>query len=194
MARALVTVLAFATSPLSLQGQVDTDTMAVEDPAAADSAVLVGVSPGRAFLRAVLLPGWGHASIGSYGRGAFYFAAQTSTVWTLIRTRARLRSAKDARDLRRSEVAAALAAQGVSDRAEVEIAQDADAAVSASEGLVRARGQQFEDWLAFGLFMVFLSGADAFVSTHLRDFPEPIEMEIRAAEGGVEVGLSVPVR
>ena len=45
--------------------------------------------------------------------------------------------------------------------------------------------------------MIFLSGADAFVSAHLRDFPEPLEprVELITTPAGVaaSVGLSVGV-
>jgi len=43
-------------------------------------------SPGGAFLRSVLVPGWGQAASGSYGRAAFYFLAQAGNVWMAYKT------------------------------------------------------------------------------------------------------------
>ncbi|SVA42305.1 uncharacterized protein METZ01_LOCUS95159, partial [marine metagenome] len=41
-------------------------------------------------LRSILVPGWGHAAIGSHTRGGFYFGFQAATTYTFLRTRARL--------------------------------------------------------------------------------------------------------
>jgi hypothetical protein len=151
------------------------------------------VSPGGAFLRAILVPGWGHASIGEHTRGGFYFLTETASAWMVVRTRTRLNAAKDVRDLRRDEVRADLVARGVTDPAAIATAQNADEGVIAAESLVAARSQQFEDWLVLGIFMVFLSGADAFVSAHLRDFPEPVGLELRPVDGALEWGVTLPL-
>ena len=152
-------------------------------------------TPGGAFLRAVLLPGWGHASIGSYTRGGFYFAAETTAGFLLARTVRRLEIAKDARDLKEDRLRERLLADG-SDPDSVAAQIDADPEVARSRRLVRSRRQQVEDWAALGLFMVFLSGADAFVSAHLRDFPEPIPLSLEVEpirSGAVGVGISLPL-
>ena len=57
-------------------------------------------SPTGAFLRALAVPGWGHAAIGSYGRGAFYAAVQSGTAYALIRTSLRLSEARERASLR----------------------------------------------------------------------------------------------
>ena len=66
-----------------------------------------------------------------------------------------------------------------------------------ARGLVNARRQQLEDWIAFGAFLLFIGATDAFVSAHLRDFPEPLEprVELITTPAGVaaSVGLSVGV-
>ena len=152
-----------------------------------------GASPGGAFLRSLLVPGWGQATIGSYTRAGFYVLAESATGWMLARTVSRLDAAQALRDLREEEVTAALAADGVTDPEEVARARDADPLVDDARDLVDARRQQFEDWLAFGIFVVFLSGADAFVSAHLKDFPEPVQIELRPTDGGAELGVRLPV-
>ena len=152
-------------------------------------------TPGGAFLRAVLLPGWGHASIGSYRRGTFYFAAEATTGLLLARTLWRLDRAKDAQRLEEMWFAAALP-PGLSQDS-VAVLLDRDQTVDDARELVDARRQQVEDWIALGAFLVFLSGADAFVSAHLRDFPEPLGAEARLVPGptgltaqlGIRVGL-----
>jgi hypothetical protein len=151
------------------------------------------VSPGRAFLRAILVPGWGHASIGEHTRGGFYFLTETAAAWMVVRTRSRLNAATDVRELRLAEVRARLQAEGVDDPAAIARAQDRDDSVIAASSLVEARSQQFEDWLVFGIFFVFLSGADAFVSAHLRDFPDPLGFQLRPLEDALEVGVSLPL-
>ena len=68
-----------------------------------------------------------------------------------------------------------------------------DPLVQDARSLVSARDQQFEDWLALGIFLAFLGGADAFVSAHLKDFPPPVELGVRPVGDRIEVGVSVRV-
>ena len=152
-----------------------------------------GASPGGAFLRAMLVPGWGHASIGSHTRGGFYVLAESSTGWMLFRTLARLGAAKDVRALREAQVLRVLEAEGVTDALAIDRALEADPGVDDARDLVEARRQQFQDWLALGVFLVFLSGADAFVSAHLQDFPEPVSVGLRSGPGGVDLAISLPL-
>jgi hypothetical protein len=94
--------------------------------------------------------------------------------------------------VRLGEVRARLLAAGVTDPGAIATAQENDPGVAAARGLVEARSQQFEDWLVFGIFFVFLSGADAFVSAHLKDFPQPVGVTV--GEGGqLQLGVSVPL-
>lgn len=174
----------------------DPDTLPVQAPPLQDAVqvpeVDPGVSPGGAFLRALVLPGWGHAAIGSYTRGGFYFAAESATAWMLLRTVRRRSAAEDVRDLREATVRERLRARGITDPAEVAAAIREDEAANDARKLVDARSQQFEDWLALGVFLVFLSGADAYVSAHLQDFPEPVQVGFGPVPGGFEVGLRIP--
>ena len=151
------------------------------------------VSPGGAFIRALLLPGWGHASIGSYKRGGFYFTTEATTAIMLARVLRRLAIAKDARDLKESRVREALLAAGTSPDSLPDLV-DQDDGVAGARGLVFSRRQQLEDWVALAAFLVLLSGADAFVSAHLRDFPAPVVVEAAIGPGGsIELGLRLPV-
>ena len=146
------------------------------------------VSPLGAFLRAMVLPSWGHAAIGSYRRGAFYTLAEGGTAWMLLRTAARRSSAREVLAARERWVRAELS-QTVTDPEELEVLVAEDPYVDDAQRRVDARQGQFEDWVAMGLFLTFLSGADAFVSAHLRDFPDPIEVGVSPTPGGgVQVG------
>lgn len=150
-------------------------------------------TPGGAFLRSILVPGWGHASIGAYTRGGFYLTAQSSTVWMLVRTALRRSAARDIRTFRAGIVEDRLRQEGVEDPEEIAAALDGDPDVEAARALVRARDQQFEDWLALAIFLSFLGGADAFVSAHLADFPEAVQIGLRPVGDRVELGIRVAV-
>jgi hypothetical protein len=155
--------------------------------------VSTGVGPGGAFLRAVLVPGWGHASIGAYGRGGFYLAWQSATAWMLLRTSTRIQDARRIRDLRERNLLARLEAEEV-DPADFEARLADDDFVADARSLVAARKQQYEDWAALGIFLTLLGGADAFVSAHLKDFPGPIQLQTATGPNGrVEVGVRVPL-
>jgi hypothetical protein len=153
----------------------------------------LGVSPRGALIRAMLVPGWGHAAIGSYTRGGFYFALEAATAYTFLRTRGRLSEARERAALRESVLRARLADEGVTDPAEITTRLDADPALGGLEDLVSSREGQQEDLIAWGIFLVFLTGADAYVSAHLSRFPTPIEMEASASpDGRGEVMLRIP--
>ena len=83
---------------------------------------------------------------------------------------------------------------GVTDPTDIEAALEADDTLQGLNDLVDSREGQQEDLVAWGIFLVLLTGADAFVSAHLSRFPTPIEMEASAtADGRAEIGLRVPL-
>ncbi len=166
----------------------------VSDTLADPQESLGGISPGGAFLRSALLPGWGHAKVGAHGRGAFYFAVETAAVFMMVKSQSRLSLAEDRLKLHEAVATARLQAQGIEDPLEIEEALDADEALTDLRGLKEARGEQREDWVALGIFFLFLGGADAFVSAHLAEFPEPVEVNIAGEPTGrVELAISIPV-
>ena len=160
-------------------------------PAVVPGAREDDVSPGGAFLRSLLLPGWGHVATRSPGRGAFYVAAQSSGFWMLWKSVTRRSTARAAADLERDLVRARLQAQGVTDPVELFTRTESDPAVEEWEALIETRDQQVEDWAAMSIFLVLLGAADAYVTAHLRDFPEPLSIRTRpvGGSGGIEVGL-----
>jgi hypothetical protein len=145
-------------------------------------------------IRAMLVPGWGHAAIGAYSRGGFYVALESLTAYTLLRTRNRLGDARERAAFRESFLRASLDQEGVTDPQVIQTRLDADEVLSGLEDLVSSRESQQEDLVAFGIFVLFLTGADAFVSAHLARFPDPIEVDVAGTpEAGMEVRVRVPL-
>lgn len=188
----------FLLAPVRLHGQQGVPPAATPTVAPGEAQDSVsqraGVSPGGAFLRAALLPGWGHASIGSYTRGAFYFAAELTTAWGFLRTQARIGEARDRAALREAVLRSRLEDDG-EDAEAIEEALAKDETLQDLNDLASAREDEREDWAALGIFLVFLSGADAFVSAHLKDFPTPITLDAAPLPGGrmeLRVGVKLP--
>jgi hypothetical protein len=158
------------------------------------------VSPRGAFIRSLLVPGWGQSYAGSYLRGGVYFAAQTGSWYMLLKTMARL---NEARSIERRRVA--MVRQDLLDRAQEDTALQrrysdpaaleedvaGDPRVLSIRRLVSAREEQREDWIALTIFWTFASAADAYVNAHLADFPATIAAEPRPG-GGFEFRVSVP--
>lgn len=190
-----VTVLALALTllaPKTVDAQVAAP--ASPGPAAPVAAVPLSVSPGGAFMRALLVPGWGHAAIGSYGRGGFYFTAQAATVYTALRARRRIGAAQDRVRFQERSLRANLAAEGVTDPDEIQARLDGDGTLGDLNNLLDSRQEQQEDLVAMSLFLMLISGVDAYVSAHLSNFPDPLDIGVvPTANGGVEVGVSVPL-
>lgn len=174
-------------------GAAAADTTQVADSLAVLDAVAGGISPSGAFLRGSLIPGWGHAASGSLTRGAFYFGAESLAGWMLYKTARRLGVAREQARVWEERVTAQLMVDGVTDPMEIETLLGENEQVARFRGLVDAREEQREDWFAVAIFTLLLSGVDAFVSTHLQDFPEPLTIEGNPVGGGFEVAVRIPV-
>ncbi len=169
----------------------ETEDSAQAGPVAADS-VPGGLSPSGAFLRSSILPGWGHVATGSVTRGAFYFGWESLTGWMIYKSHRRLGAARRQLGLWEDRVTARLMREGVAPE-EIGAQLERDPEIARFRGLVDARVEQREDWAALGIFILLVSGVDAFVSTHLADFPEPLTVEGDPLTGTVEVAVRVPV-
>ena len=189
-------MMAGAWIPASAQEAAGPDTVVVDSIAAADSLAAdatSGISPSGAFLRGALIPGWGHTASGSLTRGAFYFSMEALAGWMVFKTQQRLGVAQDQAALWEERVTAELMAQGITEFEALDAALQGNEQVARFRGLVDARKEQREDWLAVAIFTLLLSGVDAFVSAHLGDFPEPLTVEGDPEGGTVEVAFRVPV-
>lgn len=166
-----------------------------EEESPPDSTVVFApVSPGGAFLRSALVPGWGQSTIGAHTRASFYFTLEATTMYGILRTRKRLTEVASRVEFREKNLREDLTAQGITDFDEIQTALDEDATLSDLIELEDSRRQQQEDWIALGIFLLFLSGADAFVSAHLQDFPAPIDMQaVPVGDGRIELGFRVGV-
>lgn len=79
-------------------------TSASDVPAAVTDSLGPPVSPMGAFLRSLVLPGWGQAAVNQPVRGAFYFTMEATSLWMLYKTQSKLEAAERAGD---EELAAA---------------------------------------------------------------------------------------
>jgi len=77
---------------------------AVVPPAASVVSAGPRVTPMGAFLRSLVLPGWGQAAVDQPVRGAFYFTMEAASLWMLFKTQAKVDAARRAGD---EELAAA---------------------------------------------------------------------------------------
>jgi hypothetical protein len=169
------------------------------DTAAADT--LTGPSPRSAFIRSLVVPGWGQASVDSYTRGGVFFALQTTSGYMLFRTIGRVHEARD-REQRRVSIAVdslealmaedTAAARRLSDPVAFQAAIDEDPDVAAARALVTSRRRHRQDWITYTLFFTMMSGVDAYVTAHLRGFPVELSGEPRR-DGSFALGVTVPL-
>ena len=81
---------------LGLAASLPTAAAAQEEPAREEAAPADSffskppLSPGGAFLRSFVLPGWAQAELGAESRGALYFFAEGFSLFMVARTQARL--------------------------------------------------------------------------------------------------------
>jgi hypothetical protein len=177
---------------------ITADTVVVS--AAPPAPARTTVSPRGAMIRSWLVPGWGQASVGSHVRGGFWFSIQGTSWYMLLKTIGRLNQAKN---IERRLVAIAtdslneliamdsLLAEELSDPIAFENAVGEHTGVNSIRGLVDARGQQRQDWITYTIFFTLISGVDAYVNAHLRDFPVDITT-VPSTDGSVRFTVSVP--
>jgi hypothetical protein len=158
------------------------------DTVAADSARRL--SPRSAFIRSVLVPGWGQASAGSYRRGGIWFAIHTTSWYMLGKTlgklseardheRRRMAFATDSLELLIAEDTAAARRLGTRDSLAFQQAVDANGRVTSARSLIEARERHRQDWITYTLFFTMMSGVDAYVNAHLTDWPVELSAEPR---------------
>jgi hypothetical protein len=212
MIRPLLILLALAAVlPPGIAGQVP-DSAAARDPVrprqasvgvpVQDSALAPRATPRSAMIRSFALPGWGQAQYDAYFRGSIYFAGWAGNWFMLFRTSGRLGEARASLQLRRDQIETALiegSPNPDSTRAQIdsfpeilEMAVDGDEKGRELQGLVQAREDQREDWIAWSLFWLLASGIDAYVTGHLSDFPAEVEMQPNR-DGSVTLQLQVPL-
>ncbi|NJD11483.1 MAG: hypothetical protein FIB01_13970 [Gemmatimonadetes bacterium] len=171
------------------------------DTLPADSTRRENTAPRNAFIKALLVPGWGHFSIGTPVRGVFYVALEGSSWYMLGKTLRKLADAQDrergfvkiAKDSLNALMAAdSVARKRLSDPLAYDAAIAAHPDVARLSPLVKARKQQRQDWITYTVFFTFLSAVDAYVTAQLQGFPGDITAT-PTGDGGVALRFDVPL-
>ena len=159
------------------------------------------LSPRGAFIRSMVVPGWGQSAFGSYFRGGVFFAGWAGNWFMNFRNQVRLANAESRYDLRAGQLREALIASAPNPDSIIELLETtdlmettvrADSAGNDLRKLVRAREQQREDWIAWTVFWILASGVDGYVTAHLADFPATIAVDPER-DAGITLRLEVPL-
>ena len=127
------------------------------------------LSPRRAFLYSLALPGYSQAVLNRPTAGALFLLTESIAIAMLRESSAELREA------RRFQTDSVITI-GV-DAAGAEIKQ----ASGYTQRLVDVRRSHVEDWVAFIIANHLFAGADGYVAAHLWDLPTQISVERRPA-------------
>ena len=171
------------------------------DSVRADSSRL-RVQPRTAFIRSLLLPGWGQISAGATKSAAVFIGLQAASDFMLVKT---IKKLNDARTIERGERSSiqdsifhALATGG--DTATLNrylknpaLLQPVLDTLAPTHSLVVSRTKQREDWITLAVFWTLASAADAFVVAQLSDFPADVMVEPRSG-GGMLLRIGIRAR
>ena len=135
------------------------------------------ISPRRAFLSSLLVPGLGQAKLDRGNAGALYFTVEVMALGMIAKTKRDLAAARHSPD-------SAIIGYTQTDSGAVPIKEATQLGLR-----VRSRKVQVEDWIAVLIFNHFFSGADAFVAAQLWDLP--IVLSADPAERGGRLGAKV---
>ena len=158
------------------------DAPRIGQPATVQESLKPPVTPRRAFLYSLMVPGAGQAALDRHVVGGMFFLAEGLSLALVHRSAEDLRLAiqfrGDSIPLSYQVDAAGQAVLGGDGRPAV-----ATWHVSRySAARVRARRTHYEDWLAVVIFNHLFSGADAFVAAQLWDLPARVG--VRTAPDG----------
>ncbi len=128
-------------------------------------AVLPPISPRRAFLYSLALPGYGQSILRRPTAGAIFVLAEAIGIAMLRQSNAEL---QEARRLRSDS----LTVIGFDPTSNAPIT----AASAYTDELINVRRGHREDWVAALIANHFFAGADAFVAAHLWDLPSQVSM------------------
>jgi hypothetical protein len=159
--------------------QVPVDTGTRIDTAGPRPELQPPLSPRRAFLYSLLMPGYSQSVLGRHRAGALQLVFEAAAI-VMIR-----QSAADVREARRN-LADSIVVSFVDDDGQPRIEK---VATPFSSGLVRSRRSHLEDWIAVLAANHLFSAADAYVAALLWDLP--VEIEADARRGETRVGLRI---
>ena len=135
------------------------------------------LSPRRAFLYSLLLPGYSQSVLGRHRAGALQVAFEAASI-VMIR-----QSAADVREARRN-LSDSIVVSFVNDQGQPSITK---VATPFSASLLQSRRSHLEDWIAVLVANHLFSAADAYVAALLWDLP--LEVQARAARDETRVGF-----
>jgi hypothetical protein len=165
------------------------------------------VTPRGAFIRSLVIPGWGQAMFDANVRGGVYFSGWAGNWFMNFKNHVRLEEARNRLDLRTEQIRDSLiysppgpdlppnpdSMRAVLDTTNLlQTTVRADGVGSNLQALVSSRRQQREDWIAWSLFWLLAGGIDAYVTAHLADFPAVIDVEPHT-DGSVSLRVDVPL-
>lgn len=140
------------------------------------------VTPRRAFLSSLLLPGLGQSRLQRPTAGAVFAGVEMGALVMIGKSLGDLRSAKAFR-------ADSIPTVQPVDSLGQPVTGSAQTVAPFTNDLVRARRLHLEDWIAVVIFNHLISGAEAFVSANLYDLPAQISA--RPTEHGGVLAVSV---
>lgn len=115
------------------------------------------ITPTNAFLRSLLLPGWGQARLGRNTTGGLFVAFEGLAAAMVWKSQWQLQFART------------------------------------RNKYVDSHRQEREDWIVLLLFNHLMSGAEAYVSAHLFDFPAALRID-RLPGGRTGIGVTIPLQ
>jgi hypothetical protein len=130
------------------------------------------ISPRRALLQSMLIPGWGQASLDRNTAGGLFVALEVTSIAMLVQSKKQLSIAREAaRDSILDPSSGGYVANPLAAR-------------------IRPRKRAVEDWTALLIFSHLIAAADAFVAAHLWDVP--IQVQGHEASRSATVSTSIP--
>jgi hypothetical protein len=129
------------------------------------------ISPKRALLQSLLIPGWGQASLDRNTAGGLFVALEVTSIAMLVQSKKQLSIAREAaRDSVLDPSTGGYVANPLASR-------------------VRPRKRAVEDWTALLIFSHLIAAADAFVAAHLWDVP----IQVQGHEGTRSASISTSI-
>ncbi len=198
---ALVLVRPAAAQQPTTPPRTDTTAAAARDTAARDTTgPRLRVSPGKAFYRSLIIPGWGQASAGSYKRAAVWVILQGTSDAMLGVTLHRLSAAEKVWNANIADTVALLR-----QKPDSILRKSADSTLISNPAiwhlqhdttvtgysLVHSRRRQREDRIFQAVFFTLVGGLDAFINAQLSDFPAGVGVEPKGS-GAYEIRVELP--
>lgn len=163
--------------PVVAQQPVPPDTTTRVDTVGPRPELKPPISPRRAFLYSLMLPGYSQSVLGRHRAGAIQLAFETAAL-VMIR-----QSAADVREARRN-LADSIPVSFVDEFGQPAIRYER---TPFSSSLLRSRKQHLEDWIAVLAANHLFSAADAFVAALLWDLPA--EVRVQPTPAATRIGL-----